>query len=153
MQGYKQMKSFREFIAEKAPPSKEAEEWIKANKEEFKKQYGDDWEKVLYAKAWKMFGEKKNIDEKSFYQSITDYMNRKMFNTKTYKMAFDELDKVFSVKKGGDLLSTAQKIAKSYRGVDYRELAAMYVDAYPQYADEIAAKDKSAFDYNAGSYI
>lgn len=57
------MKTFKEYlqealIAEKSPPSKEAEDWIEANKEEFKKQYGDDYESVLYAKAWKLFGDK-----------------------------------------------------------------------------------------------
>jgi hypothetical protein len=35
-----------EPIQEKAPPSKEAEDWIKSNKDNFKKQYGKDWEPV-----------------------------------------------------------------------------------------------------------
>lgn len=52
------MKTFKQFLIEKAPPSKEAEDWIKANKEEFKKQYGDDWESVLYATAWEKYGNK-----------------------------------------------------------------------------------------------
>ena len=43
-------------IAESAPPGKEAEDWIMKNKSRFKDEYGDDWEKVLYATAWKMFG-------------------------------------------------------------------------------------------------
>lgn len=46
-------------LEESAPPSEEAEAWIKANKERFKKKYGKDYERVLYAKAWKLFGEKK----------------------------------------------------------------------------------------------
>ena len=37
---------------EDAPPG--MEDWIKSNKERFKKQYGKDWEEVLYATAWKM---------------------------------------------------------------------------------------------------
>lgn len=57
------MKPFIQYILEKAPPSKKAEEWIKKNKENFKDQYGDDWEQVLYATAWKMFGEKSDIVE------------------------------------------------------------------------------------------
>lgn len=44
-------------LEESAPPGKDAEDWIKANKEEFKKQYGDDYEKYLYGKAWTLFGE------------------------------------------------------------------------------------------------
>lgn len=54
------MKTFKEFLSESAPPSKKAEDWIKANKEEFKQQYGDSWEEVLYATAWKMFGAKED---------------------------------------------------------------------------------------------
>lgn len=30
------------------------EDWILANKESFKERYGDRWEQVLYATAWKM---------------------------------------------------------------------------------------------------
>jgi phosphopantetheine adenylyltransferase len=44
--------------AEAAPPGKDAEEFIKGNKEKFKKRYGTKWEKVLYATAWKVYGEK-----------------------------------------------------------------------------------------------
>ena len=51
------MKSFKQYLQEKAPPSKKAEEWIKKNKSEFKDQYGDNWEEILYAKAWKLFGD------------------------------------------------------------------------------------------------
>lgn len=50
-------------ITEVAPPGKKAEEWIKSNKARFKEQYGDNWEPILYAKAWKMFGKKKKINE------------------------------------------------------------------------------------------
>ncbi len=48
------------LLKEKAPPSKKAEDWIKSNKAEFKKQYGKDYKRVLYATAWKMFGESLN---------------------------------------------------------------------------------------------
>lgn len=44
---------------EVAPPSAGAERFIKANKAKFKKQYGEkNGEKVLYATAWKLFGDK-----------------------------------------------------------------------------------------------
>jgi nicotinic acid mononucleotide adenylyltransferase len=46
--------------AEAAPPGKGAEEFIKTNKEKFKKRYGDKWEQVLYATAWKLHGNKDN---------------------------------------------------------------------------------------------
>jgi hypothetical protein len=51
-------------ITEVAPLGKKAEEWIQSNKQKFKKQYGDKWEHVLYAKAWKMFGKKKLKEHK-----------------------------------------------------------------------------------------
>ena len=38
-------------VEEAAPPG--MEDWIKARKPEFKKRYGKDWERVLYATAWK----------------------------------------------------------------------------------------------------
>jgi nicotinic acid mononucleotide adenylyltransferase len=43
-------------IKEVAPSGKDAEDFIKGNKEKFKKRYGDKWEKVLYATAWKVYG-------------------------------------------------------------------------------------------------
>lgn len=39
-------------IYEDAPP--DMEDWILDNKEEFKKRYGNRWEEVLYATAWKI---------------------------------------------------------------------------------------------------
>jgi len=38
-------------LDEEAPPGMES--WIKKRKPEFKKRYGEDWESVLYATAWK----------------------------------------------------------------------------------------------------
>ena len=59
-----------EQITEKAPPNAEIEKWLEKpeTKAEFKKRYGDDWEKVMYATAWKMHNDKNkdeewNIDE------------------------------------------------------------------------------------------
>ena len=42
---------------ESAPPGKKAERFIKHQKADFKKRYGKRWKKVLYATAWKQFGE------------------------------------------------------------------------------------------------
>lgn len=44
-------------LLEVAPSSPGAEKWITSVKNNFKKKYGADWEKVLYATAWKRFGE------------------------------------------------------------------------------------------------
>lgn len=48
----------RKNMYESAPKSKEAEDWILANKASFKKRYGKDWEQILYATAWKLFDKK-----------------------------------------------------------------------------------------------
>lgn len=45
-------------LTERAPPGSQAEAWIRANKDSFKRQYGKNWERVLYATAWKRFGGK-----------------------------------------------------------------------------------------------
>ena len=51
------MKRKRPFD-EVAPNNTKAEEFILKNKASFKKRYGDNWEKILYATAWKLFGDK-----------------------------------------------------------------------------------------------
>ena len=52
-------------VTESAPPGKKAEDFIKDNKESFKKRYGKKGEEVLYATAWKKFGNKKESFEKA----------------------------------------------------------------------------------------
>jgi hypothetical protein len=49
------MKPKKESVTEVAPPG--MEDWIKDHKADFKKRYGDRWQEVLYATAWK---QKKN---------------------------------------------------------------------------------------------
>ncbi|CAM6053364.1 unnamed protein product [Sphagnum tenellum] len=44
-------------IAEVAPSGKKAAHFITHAKKDFKKRYGKNWKKVLYATAWKNFGE------------------------------------------------------------------------------------------------
>lgn len=48
----------RKTVYESAPKSKEAEDWIMANKRNFKKRYGDNWQQIIYATAHKLFGDK-----------------------------------------------------------------------------------------------
>jgi nicotinic acid mononucleotide adenylyltransferase len=56
----KSLIAWNDEIKEVAPPGKDAEEFIKNSKDKFKKRYGDNWEKVLYATAWKVHGNKDN---------------------------------------------------------------------------------------------
>ena len=47
-------------LTEVAPEGEKAEEFIQKNKASFKKRYGEeDYLKILYATAWKLFGDKK----------------------------------------------------------------------------------------------
>jgi hypothetical protein len=48
------------ILVESAPPSPEIEAWIKKNKAKFKKRYGKNAERVLYATAWKIYNQKKD---------------------------------------------------------------------------------------------
>lgn len=92
-------------LQEVAPPSKEAEEWIKSNKDNFKKQYGKKWEAVLYATAWKRFGknestitEHKNTDyinpwkEKGFDITVSNYDDPDYPDSIAFEVKKDELD-------------------------------------------------------------
>lgn len=56
--GAKKWGKVEESLNEVAPPGEKAEEFIKKNKESFKKRYGERGEEVLYATAWKKFGPK-----------------------------------------------------------------------------------------------
>lgn len=62
------MKSFKDFLNENPPPGKKAEEWIKKNKQKFKDEYGEDWESVLSATAWKIYGESIEEVDVQFYK-------------------------------------------------------------------------------------
>lgn len=49
-------------IVEKAPPDEKIQKWLEdpATKADFKKRYGDEWEEIMYATAWKIYNGKKN---------------------------------------------------------------------------------------------
>ena len=50
---------FSEFY-ESAPPG--MEKWIKDRKADFKKRYGDRWQEVLYATAWKQHNKNESAE-------------------------------------------------------------------------------------------
>lgn len=58
------MTTFKQYranhLTEEAPPDPEIEQWIRDNKKRFQAKYGDDWEEVLYGKAWNMYNKKNN---------------------------------------------------------------------------------------------
>lgn len=64
-------------LYEKAPPGRKAKRFIKKAAPSFKERYGDAWKTVLYAKAWKMFGE--SVEEPEDGSSLL----RKLLNAAT----------------------------------------------------------------------
>ena len=50
-----------EPLAESAPPGRKAKRFIKKHKKEFRQRYGKRGAQVLYATAWKKFGESVSI--------------------------------------------------------------------------------------------
>ena len=44
-------------VLEVAPKNKNAEDFIMANKSKFESKYGNNWKKILYATAWKLYGD------------------------------------------------------------------------------------------------
>lgn len=62
-------------IIEAAPPG--MEDWIMDRKESFKKQYGDRWEEVLYATAWKEYNKKNEDVEFKRLMSLTERLKNR----------------------------------------------------------------------------
>lgn len=63
-------------LQEKAPPGAKAERFIQQNKEDFKKRYGDRWEEVLYATAWKQFGESEELSEATTKDDLEETLSK-----------------------------------------------------------------------------
>jgi len=65
---------YQEQITEVAPPSKKIESWIEKNKQRFKDEYGKDYKKYLYGRAWKMFNAKESYSfDLPFVLTESDY--------------------------------------------------------------------------------
>jgi hypothetical protein len=62
-----------EFM-ESAPPGKKAARFLKHRKADFKKRYGKNWKQVLYATAWKQFGESQTFKD---YFSLIEHLDEK----------------------------------------------------------------------------
>jgi len=54
LRGHANVPASEETIHEVHPPGPGFENWVNHRKAEFKKRYGDRWEQVLYATAWKL---------------------------------------------------------------------------------------------------
>lgn len=80
-------------LSEKAPPGKKAEEFITKNKAAFKKRYGKDWERALYATAWKQFGEgtEKYEDAKTMLETTREQLAKLEKAFESHKLSYSTL--------------------------------------------------------------
>jgi hypothetical protein len=122
----------QELISEKAPPDADIEKWLEKpeTKAEFKDRYGDDWEKVMYATAWKMHKDKikeqeeewnidEELDESWAPQNINDLFEEEFRDYRS--LSFDMLrEKVVLVEEG--------------------EVTKAHLDAIEKHADKLFAK-------------
>lgn len=92
---------------ESAPPG--MEDWIKSNKQRFKDQYGDDWEEILYATAWKM----KNNEsaEEGAMESLANEMEEDMLVSKEQRIVDDAKS---MIQRGMDPDSVVMSLADEY---------------------------------------
>lgn len=97
-------------ITEVAPPGKKAEEWITSNKARFKKQYGDNWEPVLYATAWKMFGKKKKVNEGKVKPDFLDLDKDGDTKEPMKKAAMDKKKKITEHKDPSEYVNKWKKL-------------------------------------------
>ena len=122
----------QELISEKAPPDADIEKWLEKpeTKAEFKDRYGDDWEKVMYATAWKMHKDKikeqeeewnidEELDEEYAPADINDLFEEEF---KDYRnLSFDLLrEKVVITEEG--------------------EITKAHLNAIEKYADKLFSK-------------
>jgi hypothetical protein len=80
-------------VTEVAPPGKKAEEFINDRKEDFKKRYGKNWERVLYATAWKQFGPKHEVYEQALAALAETKLHLEKLTSemKTHKISFKQM--------------------------------------------------------------
>jgi len=128
-------------FTEAAPPGKKAEKWIKDNKAKFKKKHKKrDWEKILYATAWYLFGddgvmmqgESVDLNERAYRYAIEvgDYIvashNMKEFHL--YKVDdYGEYDEYLDAFKDQD---EAVSVAYKKMNVPYRSYKHVKIKGY-----------------------
>ena len=104
---------YQEQITEVAPPSKKIEKWITDNKQRFKDEYGKDYKKYLYGKAWKMFNAKESYSfDLPFVITEADYDIRSRHS--------------FSLPDGREILITKKR---DYWLVELQTEDYMYIDS------------------------
>lgn len=125
-------------LDEKAPPG--MENWIRARKAEFKKRYGDRWQEILYATAWKQYNKNESIEE-SYHMSNSVKAVEQAIWHRIRVRHLDLLDKY-----GIDALNRAVESVSSFHGVDeLEELGSSDVSIMVQQViDELASEYPNA---------
>jgi len=146
----KAAKTKKESVTEVAPPG--MEKWIKDRKPEFKKRYGDRWQEVLYATAWK---QKKNesVEENAEQKFAVTYdiygsNKEKPLYTKTRTVrAKSEQEAIEILRKlvgGTNYRVEKQGVAEGSDGaVSFREMIDVVDQHYPKYYAELSGSDIS----------
>ena len=122
----------QELISEKAPPDADIEKWLEKpeTKAEFKDRYGDDWEKVMYATAWKMHKDK--IKEQEEEWNIDEELDEEYAPTDINDLFEEE----FKDYRHVSFNMLREKVALVEEG----EVTKAHLDAIEKYADKLFAK-------------
>lgn len=103
-------------LKEVAPPDKDSENWIKKNKEKFKKKYGKNYAKFLYGKAWNNYNGKK-LDESSLntlVEMVTAH-HGSAYDFDEFDVKFISSGEGFQTHGWGLYFSLNKDIAKGYQ--------------------------------------
>lgn len=94
-------------LSEVSPPDKKIEKWILKNKERFQKEYGKKkGTEIVYAKAWKMYNEQKNLKEEELIKLPLG------LNKAIAKAEADKFSKIFL--KGNSLVDIVDLLVSKY---------------------------------------
>lgn len=125
-------------LDEKAPPG--MEDFIKASKASFKKRYGKDWQKVLYATAWKKYNKNESVEESYHMNSSVEAVENAIWQRIRVRH-LDLLDKY-----GIDALNRAVQSVSEFHGRNgLEELGSSDVSIMvDQVIDELARENPKA---------
>jgi hypothetical protein len=128
--------NFEKVLNEVAPPG--MEDWIKKRKPEFKDRYGDRWEEVLYATAWKQHNNEsveEDFQQEETYDEMVEYWQQSLSSSIVSKGVFTQL--YDAAGQDIDVLNSAIK-----------DQAYSIADSYHGSGEGIGSSDQNHFIYN-----
>lgn len=103
-------------LKEVAPPDKDSENWIKKNKEKFKKKYGKNYAKFLYGKAWNNYnGKKLNESSLNTLVEMVTAHHGSAYDFDEFDVRFISSGEGFQAHGWGLYFSLNKDIAKGYQ--------------------------------------